>query len=505
MAKLLVVSLFYGKNSIFCFVESRKTLLGGMQTSEKNQDELSDDGEDFSSDDEMDETPPLCTFAATGTNSAFQSIFVCLECTDAEGSCICHACAKVCHAGHDVDYIAMGPAYCDCQQACCRLKDDSETEAVRIGVPLRGLKEHVAPPSPEEGNYIQEAFTISSLDDQSCDRLVKEATELIKYSRDTQWIELNSEPDEKYSKLEELALVILRRHTMEYNLCDDAGDFQGGAEWWVQVKPVTVPMGSSESQLDHLTEGDEAVDLHYDKDEVLAESFDLGSFPTLSTVTYLTSTPNGSPTVIFPHTYDKDEGEVIPSMLVSYPRRRKHLVFDGRLLHGAPAHHALRRMDGEDTECTPENLNRVTFLVNIWIGRQPSGVKQLSSTIRQRVRTAGKKRNKLPSIRHQREKGAAEFETKRIEDVDLEKEDELTETIRGRIELPFVSKGATWISRVKGNDLVVVTFPPPPSEEDTINVRFGPGLQAYLEYQSHDNGNVEERVNMDSGDQVDYV
>ena len=143
---------------------------------------------------------------------------------------------------------------------------------------------------------MQEAFTISSLDEKACDRLEKEATELVKHTRDTHWLELNSNPDEKYSKLEELALQVLRRHVKEYQLCDATGDFHGGAEWWVQVKPVTLPTNSGESRLDRVIKAGEAVDLHYDKDEVLAESFDLGSFPALSTVTYLTATPNASPT-----------------------------------------------------------------------------------------------------------------------------------------------------------------------------------------------------------------
>jgi len=467
----------------------------------------SDKEDDFSADDEVDETPSLCTFAATGENPAFQAIFVCLDCTESEGSCICHACAELCHAGHDVDYIAMGPAYCDCQKLgnCCRLKEASEKEAVRISVPSGGMKKHVAPPSlSEEGTYVQEAFSISSLDDRTCDRLIKEACELVKHSRDTHWVELNSEPDEKNSTLEELALTILRRHVREYQLCNNTGKFQGGAEWWVQVKPVSLPTNSNESRLDHTAEGEEAVDLHYDKDEALAESFDLGSFPTLSTVTYLTATLNAAPTIVFPHTYDKDEGEVIDEMLVSYPRRGKHLVFDGRLLHGAPAHHALRCVN-ESVTGGDSALNRVTFLVNVWVERQPSGVKPLPSNTRQLVRTAGK-RKKMPNIRQQK-KTDAEFDCKPIDTVDLEKEDDLPEPIRGRIELPFVSKGATWISRVKGNDLVVVTFPPPPTKQDTIKVKFGPGLQAYLEYQSQDICNDEEPMAraQEAQDQVDYV
>ena len=440
-------------------------------TGEEDIDKVSEDdfSEDDFSDEAMESSPSLCTFAATGTNPAFQAIFVCLDCVESEeGLCICRACADVCHASHDVDYIAMGPSYCDCQQlGMCRLQDSSQAEAARLG--LDGcMKAHVA---PEGETYLQEVFTISSLDDHACDRLVREASELIKHSRDTHWLDL-THSEEKYCKLEDLALSILQRHVKEY-----FDEFNGGAEWWVQVKPVSV-RGSD-------VVANEAVDLHYDKDENLAESFDLGSFPTLSTVTYLTSMPNASPTIVFPHTYDKDEGEVIDEMLVSYPRRGKHLVFDGRLLHGAPAHHALRQFtaDAVSKKDTEESLSlqvRVTFLVNIWPHGQPSALKRLPTDLRKLVRQAGKHKKGL-RISSQK---VTQFESRRIECVDLEKEDDLPEPIRGRIELPFVSMGATWIDRTQGTDIFVVTFPPPPTGEDTVKVRFGPGLQAYLEYKA---------------------
>ena len=111
-------------------------------------------------------------------------------------------------------------------------------------------------------------------------------------------------------------------------------------------------------------------------------------------------------------------------MLVSYPRRGKHLVFDGRLLHGAPAHHALRTMEDTVSTRNATSSNRVTFLVNIWVNRQPSGVKPLPCRIRQLVRAAGK-RKKLPSIRQQ-DDDIVKFESIPIETVELEKDRRLT-------------------------------------------------------------------------------
>jgi hypothetical protein len=90
--------------------------------------------------------------------------------------------------------------------------------------------------------------------------------------------------------------------------------------------------------------------------------------------------------------------------------------------------------------------------------------------------------------------------------ISLEKEDDLPSQCRRRIELPFVSKGATWEDQLSckdkgendndddgdGNDeddngggLVVVLFPPPPVASagmDTFIIQFGPGLQAYMDY-----------------------
>jgi hypothetical protein len=116
----------------------------------------------------------------------------------------------------------------------------------------------------------------------------------------------------------------------------------------------------------------------------------------------------------------------------------------------------------------------------MWANGQPSVVKRLPTDLRRLVRQAGKHKKGL-RISSQK---VIEFESRKIECVDLEKEDDLPEPIRGRIELPFVSKGATWIGRRQGTDLFVVTFPPPPTAEDTVKVRFGPGLQAYLEYKA---------------------
>jgi hypothetical protein len=179
-----------------------------------------------------------------------------------------------------------------------------------------------------------------------------------------------------------------------------------GAEWWVQVKTV-----NSSAQQDNLGHGQgissltSSIDLHYDKDETLAEIFGLGSFPTISTVTYLTSSnstastantssPPQNPTIILPHCYHDAEDRYISQCILSYPYPGKHIAFDGRLLHGAPGHSALLRPQSEQRQRSnimepQDKLNyykpdeeRITFLVNIWLQGPPIGVESLSENIR---------------------------------------------------------------------------------------------------------------------------
>jgi hypothetical protein len=76
----------------------------------------------------------------------------------------------------------------------------------------------------------------------------------------------------------------------------------------------------------------------------------------ISTVTYLT--PHGSPTIVLDCTADTQYAKVkrheINRAWVSFPRPLKHMSFDGRLLHGAPALLPLQ----------PDAV-RVTFLANV--------------------------------------------------------------------------------------------------------------------------------------------
>jgi predicted metalloenzyme YecM len=265
---------------------------------------------------------------------------------------------------------------------------------------------HLATPPPSrkkegEDNNTNDGSPPTSL--QLCDNLIQQAIELTNLSKDTFWIPADDDDDNdngEYCELELLARKIYRHHKSYYSL---SSGVEGGAEWWVQVKHPTTTTNSSSSSSSSSSKS--IVDLHYDKDEVLAEIFGLGSFPTLSTVTYLTDTIDNVPTIIFPHTYHDDEERTIGSMALSIPKMGKHVVFDGQLLHGAPYHSSLLRPHttttttdtgnnigseggGMNNNNNDDNNNlsssslRVTFLVNIWTCRKPSNVHVLPNSIR---------------------------------------------------------------------------------------------------------------------------
>ena len=336
----------------------------------------------------------------------------------------------------------------------------------------------------------------------------------------------------KLCPLESLAWSIYQYHRHRYETIlnnDDGTDGEGGAEWWVQVKDTTEPSSTSCS-----------IDLHYDKDEALAESFGIGSFPTFSTVTYLTSSStNAPPTVIFDHTYTQGEEETMTQMFTSRPRIGKHLIFYGKLLHGAPYHPLLLKSAVEEDHHTspPPDLEfekdtitattavvdddaekqiRVTFLVNIWKDRRPANVHVLDDSIRQSIFD---NTTIVHSKDHTLDSSTLTIEYPltmnplTIPRFLLQKEDDLPKELQFRVQLPFVSDKALagemddCINEGnEANGLVVVTFPPPPTD-DTILVNFGAGMQAYLDYVDDDVGGEDGRPfsKKPQSSQSDYV
>ena len=517
------------------------------------------------------ENDDFCTFAVTGTTPVFQAIYICNTCSENNicssqdeyndngevmPLCICQNCAEHCHEsqGHDVDYYGSGPCYCDCDSfhqdvvsqaqsrgkgseilGCpCVLQDKSQIAAKQLGI-TEGygvnytLKEKPPPSSPADGDdkafpFFCQTFNIPSLralpsqmtstDIHPCDTLIDQALELIQHSTDTHWIphdfNLNcgNGDSRSMSNLEQLAYSIFQRHIDAYDLRDKLGS-NGGAEWWVQVK-------KTEQGHDNNSSKKEAIDLHYDKDEELAEAFELASFPTLSTVTYLSANilENGrgetvcaSPTLVFPHTYEMPgEGPIgteseemeegvkptsnpvspSPQVVMSHARVGKHLVFDGRLLHGAPSNKLLRQdpdMIGEDENFSSvHNGIRVTFLVNIWLTRRPSKVTILPAGIRQNIMD-----KRATGVNENGDLRGLQMIEKDMTNINVyDRKGSMAE----RIHLPFISSGATWIDSDVGNEvdseiesgLVVKMIPPEKSMGDTVYVTYDAGLEPLLEY-----------------------
>jgi hypothetical protein len=117
--------------------------------------------------------------------------------------------------------------------------------------------------------------------------------------------------------------------------------------------------------------GASGIDLHFDKDVVLAGLGLPCVHPQLSTVTYLT--PFGAPTVVLP--VRRSSAGVLDrlcngNVVVSHPVPGKHLAFDGRYLHGVPE--VLRRAAPGAAAIG----RRVTFLVNVWLNHRPFAVQR---------------------------------------------------------------------------------------------------------------------------------
>lgn len=536
----------------------------------------------------------FCTLAVTGTHPTFQAIFLCNECfvdsspesgnasAEAPSSesplCVCQACAEVCRDDgyHEVEYIGMGPSYCDCSRmGNCKLHEKSLREAERLGMVPKDGRQREAMCSTQTSSsedFIRDTFDISMLQRVESGNarstlatlLVEQARELIRHTKETHWIDEaviganndgngDASNQKKLCLLESLAWSIYQSHQKRYksrvfhhDYVNDGGVSRGGAEWWVQVKDISTSSSPlNETNIDkndvinNVDGNDEdpirslassSIDLHYDKDEALAESFGIGSFPALSTVTYLTASPTtAAPTIVLDHTYTRGEDEVISSMMVSRPRIGKHICFDGRLLHGAPYHPSLlssstsnttdtcegtvlptiqHRDDSRETSRRPQF--RVTFLVNIWNDQRPANVLSLDDKIRDSILS-------VPQCEMtSEEEDALLFLAQTgnelpmtplvIPKVSYEKEDDLPEAMKDRIELPFVSnlgeeeEDDDEESDQEGGSTVVVTFPPPRTD-DCVLVTFGSGLQAYIDYNY---GPEEDEDDADSNaDQVD--
>eukprot|EP00593_Proboscia_inermis_P003315 CAMPEP_0171299416 /NCGR_PEP_ID=MMETSP0816-20121228/8238_1 /TAXON_ID=420281 /ORGANISM="Proboscia inermis, Strain CCAP1064/1" /LENGTH=418 /DNA_ID=CAMNT_0011775199 /DNA_START=197 /DNA_END=1453 /DNA_ORIENTATION=+ len=158
---------------------------------------------------------------------------------------------------------------------------------------------------------------------------------------------------------------------------------------------------------------------HWDKDEDLRLLTDgqLYVHPHVSTVTYLTDI--GSPTMVVENAVvdistgklrEEPQGNLLlkKSAFLSWPRRNKHLSFDGRFLHAAPSdlmeegvferqttatvvsHCSTTTNENDDCKDAmimhnqkqlERRCRRVTLLVNVWLNYRPYNVNPFPSTM----------------------------------------------------------------------------------------------------------------------------
>ena len=178
------------------------------------------------------------------------------------------------------------------------------------------------------------------------------------------WLGCKAEPR---CSLERMAHEVFKFHTQGIA----EGDFnpdKSGAEWWVQVRTS----GNEE----------EGIEFHWDMDEFLIESTGFNVHPHLSSVTYLSGC--GGPTLICdtrtPVLYDDVSEESyghVGAATLSAPEVGKHLVFDGRFLHGAVPMEGLVAGSRENP--------RVTFMVNIWLNYVPMGMEPFPEELLRRM------------------------------------------------------------------------------------------------------------------------
>ena len=229
--------------------------------------------------------------------------------------------------------------------------------------------------------------------------------------------------------LEALVQSIFEKHTHDLDPSVYVPE-QSGAEWWTLVldddendDDIDGDDHDKKNQKDDANsesseEGDE-VGLHFDADYGLEEQApNLLLHPRLATITYLTD--HGAPTMIFdqrsppPNDAAKAtlEGSVGRGWL-SRPITGKHVAFDGRLLHGAPATFfpAKEKHSGnkeaindklEESEplakrpklsdrpienARDTNTKRITLLVNIWLNHCPLDAEPLEDETIEQLKT----------------------------------------------------------------------------------------------------------------------
>jgi len=201
--------------------------------------------------------------------------------------------------------------------------------------------------------------------------------------------------------LEGLALRIFQAHVE--GLDGMYNPEQSGAEWWTLMLDANKPKDASGEEDDDNDEDE--VGMHFDADYGLEDQMpNILLHPRVATVTYLSNV--GAPTLVLnkrsPPPSDPERKSLngaIRRGWLSGPKYGKHVAFDGRLLHGAPALFfpgsstaGVAVNGGKEPETKRQKVEeraekRVTFLVNVWVNHCPMDAEPLDDDICRQMET----------------------------------------------------------------------------------------------------------------------
>ncbi|KAL3942658.1 MAG: hypothetical protein SGBAC_003177 [Bacillariaceae sp.] len=176
--------------------------------------------------------------------------------------------------------------------------------------------------------------------------------------------------------LEGLVKEIFDKHTAHL----EKGTFSlehSGSEWWTLVMDEKDEKPQPKGEDGDDDDEEDEVGLHFDADYELEEqASNILLHPRLATVTYISN--HGAPTLVLsqksPPMDDVKKKTLemgIDKAWLSHPKVGKHIAFDGRLLHGAPALYfpSRKHTEGEEPKAKRQKVQtvRYTLLVNIWL------------------------------------------------------------------------------------------------------------------------------------------
>ncbi len=261
-------------------------------------------------------------------------------------------------------------------------------------------------------------------------------------------------------------MEVFHHHVQKGKVKYDASS--SGAEWWVQIRP-SPPAGrykllvedSTKNPSNHKEKSKECMNtstpsdedenernsicFHWDKDEDLRLMMDGKMYihPHISTVTYLSGI--GAPTMALNYRVNSFTGEYISPNehnenvegYISWPKKGKHLSFDGRYLHAAPCDFMPRELFQKQIQIPEEELTigksdndndsarqkrkvlerryrRVTFLVNIWLNYKPFNVEMFPESMIDKLSKTDET-NKATHVLFQNDEEHVEHENKQCE------------------------------------------------------------------------------------------